>query len=175
MSNYFDMFRQFDDDVIRPAVLGVDIDTDVNRILSNNMEIKFTPLSKLFNEEALKETYEKGTRLWSYAIENSKTLHGMLSVCFYTKKEAIQKLTECVREADDLSSNKFYIVKDKYVKIDNNIKVVEDYREEIHFCSNCKLPLLSYEPYEKINNMYFHKSDCNTYESERRISWKIPW
>ena len=67
MSNYFDMLTQFNN-IVRPAVLGVDIDTDVNRILSNNMEIKFTPLSKLFYEEALKETYEKGTRLWSYPI-----------------------------------------------------------------------------------------------------------
>lgn len=174
MSNYFDMLTQLNN-IARPILLGVDIDTNVSKISTNNMGIKFTPLSEMISEEILKETYEKGTKLWSYAIENNETLHGIQSVCFYTKKEAIQKLTECVRETDVLSSNSFYIVKDKYVKIDNNIKVVEDYREEIHFCSNCRLPLLSYEPYEKINDMYFHKSDCNTYESERRISWRIPW
>lgn len=174
MSNYFDMLTQLNN-IVRPTILGVDIDTDVSRILTSDMKIKFTPLSEIINEEALKETYEKGVRLWSYAIENNETLHGIQSVCFYTKKEAIQKLIECVRETDVLSSNSFYIVKDKYVKIDNSIKVVEDYREEIHFCSNCRLPLLSYEPYEKINDMYFHKSDCNTYESERRISWRTLW
>lgn len=168
MSNYYDMLTQLNG-AIRPAILGVDVD----KTSSNSMEI--TPLSELVIEETLKETYNKGTRLWSYAIENNDTLHGILSVCFYTKKEAIQKLTEYVRKADDLSTIRCFIVKDKYVKIDNSIKMVEDYREEIHFCSNCRLPLLSYEPYEKINDMYFHKSDCNTYESERRISWKIPW
>lgn len=173
MSNYFDMFRQFNDNVIRPAI--PDIDIDINRILSNNMKIKFTPLSEIISEEILKETYEKGTRLWSYAIENNEMLRGISSVRFYTKKEAIQNLTDYVRKTDNFNNNNFYIIKDKYVKIDNNIKVIEDYREEIHFCSNCRLPLLSYEPYEKINDMYFHKSDCNTYELERRISWKTPW
>lgn len=168
MSNYYDMLRQLND-IVRPAILGVDID----KTSSNSMEI--TPISELVTEEDLKETYEKGTRLWSYAIENNDTLHGIQSVCFYTKKEAIQKLTEYIREIDDLSAIKCFIVKDKYVKIDNNIKIIENYREEIHFCSNCRLPLLSYEPYEKINNMYFHKSDCNTYDSERRILWKTPW
>ena len=174
MSNYFDMLTQLNN-IVRPIMLGVDIDTNVSKISTNNMGIKFTPLSEMISEEILKETYEKGTKLWSYAIESNETLHGIQSVCFYTKKETIQKLIECVREIDVLSSNSFYIVKDKYVKIDNSVKIVEDYREEIHFCSNCRLPLLSYEPYEKINDMYFHKSDCNTYESERRISWRIPW
>lgn len=166
MSNYYDMLTQLND-VIRPAI------PDIGGISSNSMEI--APISELVIEEALKETYKKGTRLWSYAIENNETLHGMLSVCFYTKEEALQNLIDTARKVEDLSTFKFYIVKDKYVKIDNNIKIVEDYREEIHFCSNCRLPLLSYEPYEKINNMYFHKSDCNTYESERRISWRTPW
>ena len=168
MSNYYDMLTQLNN-AIRPAILSVDVD----KTTSNSMKI--TPLSELVTEEDLKETYEKGTRLWSYAVENNETLYGIQSVCFYTKKEAIQKLTEYVREADDLSTIKCFIVKDKYVKIDNNIKIIEDYREEIHFCSNCRLPLLSYEPYEKINNMYFHKSDCNTYEQDGRISWKTPW
>lgn len=174
MSNYFDMLTQLNN-IAKPILLGADIDTNVSKISTNNMGIKFTPLSEMISEEILKETYEKGTRLWSYAIESNETLHGIQSVCFHTKKEAIQKLTECVRETDVLSSNSFYIIKDKYVKIDNSIKVVEDYREEIHFCSNCRLPLLSYEPYEKINDMYFHKSDCNTYELERRISWRTLW
>ena len=168
MSNYYDMLTQLNN-AIRPAILGVDVD----KTTSNSMKI--TPLSELVTEENLKETYEKGTRLWSYAIENNETLHGMLSVCFYTKEEALQNLIDTARKVEDLSTFKFYIVKDKYVKIDNNIKIIEDYREEIHFCSNCRLPLLSYEPYEKINNMYFHKSDCNTYDSERRILWKTPW
>lgn len=174
MSNYFDMLTQLNN-IVRPIMLGVDIDTNVSKISTNNMGIKFTPLSEMISEEILKETYEKGTKLWNYVIENNETLHGIQSVCFYTKEEAIQNLIKDARKTDDLSVLKFYIVKDKYVKIDNSVKIVEDYREEIHFCSNCRLPLLSYEPYEKINDMYFHKSDCNTYESERRISWRIPW
>ena len=80
MSNYYDMLTQLND-AIRPAILGVDVD----KTTSNSMKI--TPLSELVTEEDLKETYEKGTRLWSYAVENNKTLYGIQSVCFYTKKK----------------------------------------------------------------------------------------
>lgn len=148
---------------------------EVTRSDIRSGRVRYTPLSVLLKRDILIDIYKNGARLWSYNIENENTLRGTSSRYYNTKEETLKELIKEVRNKESLDGLRFYIAKDKYIKLYDKIKIINEYREEIHFCSNCRLPLLSCESYQKINDMYFHKSDCNTYELERRISWKTPW
>ena len=103
---------------------------------------------------------------WRYELYVDNDIDYIMSSYKYkTKEEAINAVKKLKNDLNRYQMNNENFNK---VTITGRIMEVEDYRtryfdydeETYYICSNCHEPILKDEPFEKINNMYFHKKDC---------------
>ena len=103
---------------------------------------------------------------WRYELYADNDIDYIMSSYKYkTKEEAINAVKKL---KNDL--NKYQMNNENFNKVTIAGKIIEikdgrtryfDYDEETYYiCSNCCEPILKDEPFEEINNMYFHKKDC---------------
>lgn len=103
---------------------------------------------------------------WRYDLYADNDKGCIISPYKYkTKEEAINAVRKLKNDLNRYQINNTNFNK---VIITGRIMEVEDYRtmyfnydkETYYICSNCHEPILKDELFEKIDNMYFHKKDC---------------
>ena len=103
---------------------------------------------------------------WRYKLNVDNDIDYIMSSYKYkTKEEAINAVKELKNNLNIYQMNNENFNK---VTIAGRIIEVKDYRtryfdydeETYYICSNCYETILKDEPFEEIDNMYFHKKDC---------------
>ena len=94
--------------------------------------------------------------------EGQGKLKNMLGAFLVKFKNNIVKVGTGISEKQrkEFWSNKEDLI-GKIIEVKDGRTRYFDYDEETYYiCSNCHEPILKDEPFEKIDNMYFHKKDC---------------